>query len=238
MKLGRLAGACFPYALSVEALTDPLERSQHFDLAWRAVRYRYRLCAECNEEFKSSVTNASELWREWSALDDEHTFKVDRSIYIFFVSTLSVFESFGFGLYFLGGMLKPGDFPHVAKPRRITLDTMIKAFTVAFPSAEITRWLSALRGDADFAAIDDIRNILAHRIIGKRVIHSWGTTHSDGTDTTTREDTWYLPGRGKGPVFDDGLLQHHLEKLTRLLTALTEAALEFVEQNRPAGEPS
>jgi hypothetical protein len=36
------------------------------------------ICAERNDEFKSSVSNATELKREWSALDDEHTLKVVR----------------------------------------------------------------------------------------------------------------------------------------------------------------
>ena len=237
LKFGQLAGACFPPALSDEALADPLQRGQHFDLAWRAVRYRYRLCAECNDEFKSAVANAPELWREWSALDDEHAFRVDRSIYMFFMSGLSVFESLSFSLYFWGSMLQPGDFPYIEKPKRITRDTTIKAFTAAFPSSEITRRLTALPNDADFSAIDDVRNILAHRSLGRRNIRSWGTTHADGTFTSTREEAWYLPGPSKELVFDGDLLQRHLDKLTSLLTGLTAAALQFVEQNRPAGAP-
>ena len=45
------ASTFFPDLLSDENLYDPLARRWHFDRVWEAVRYRYRLCAECNEEF-------------------------------------------------------------------------------------------------------------------------------------------------------------------------------------------
>jgi hypothetical protein len=88
----------------------------------------------------------------------------------------------------LGGILKPTSFPFIEKPKRITLDNEIKAFTAAFRSSEITRRLTALPNDADFSDIDDVRNILAHRLLGRRNIRGWGTRHSDGTSTTTREE--------------------------------------------------
>src|SRR5438270_8513013 len=95
------AARFFPELLSSENLSDPLERRRHFELSWQAVRYRYRICAECNDEFKSLLSKASEHWREWGA-DEELNYNLERCIYIFFVSGLSVFESFGFCLYFLG----------------------------------------------------------------------------------------------------------------------------------------
>jgi hypothetical protein len=169
------ASGFFPRLLSDEDLYDPLERRRHFERACQAVRYRYRLCAECNDEFKALLANASELWRAWSA-DEEQNYKLERCIYVFFMSGLSVFESFGFCLYFLGNALRPTDFPHVGKPKRITLGATTKAFTAAFPQAEITRCLANLLRKPEFTSIDAIRNILAHRLSGRRGIQSFTRT--------------------------------------------------------------
>jgi hypothetical protein len=50
---GLAANAFFPGAVSKEALFDPEEKRRHFEWSWQAVRYRYRSCAECNDEFKT-----------------------------------------------------------------------------------------------------------------------------------------------------------------------------------------
>lgn len=234
---GRLAGGFFPSSISDEALSDPLQRGVHFHQAWRAVEHRYRLCADCSDEFKAQIVGASALWREWS-MDEEVNYAVERCIYVFFVSGLSVFESFGFGLYFLGHCLKPDEFPHVSKPRRISLAATSKAFKVAFPRAAITHHLEELLSSPEFTTIDGIRNILAHRLSGKRNIRSWGTTHPDGTHTHTREEAWHLPGLDNEVVFDDGLIQRHMDEITRLLAVLVLAALEFVGEHRLGGAPS
>jgi hypothetical protein len=220
------ASAFFPKLLSDENLNDPLERLRHFEMAWQAVRYRYRICAECNDEFKGLLANASELWRAWST-DEEQNFKLERCIYVFFMSGLSVFESFGFCLYFVGNALRPADFPHVGKPKSITLAATAKAFTTAFPHAEITRCLANLLRKPEFTSIDAIRNILAHRLSGRRSIQSLGTTHPDGTYTHTREETWYLPGSNEKLIFDEDLIQRHLDEIARLLAMLALAARQF-----------
>src|SRR5271155_2241903 len=116
---GQLAAKFFPTRMSDEALFDPQAKRLQFELSWQAVRYRYRSCAEFNDEFKALLANASEAWR--AGLDDEElTYKLERCIYMFFMSGLSVFDSFAFCLYFLGHAMEPGAFPDVANPRNIT----------------------------------------------------------------------------------------------------------------------
>jgi hypothetical protein len=223
---GTGAGAYFPKLLSDEDLNDSFQRLWHFNRAWEAVRYRYRICAECNDEFKALLASASELWRAWAA-DEEQNYKLERCIYIFFMSALSTFESFGFSLYFLGNALCPEIFPHVRTPKKITLVATAKAFTAAFPQARITRRLADLLRKREFTSIGEIRNILAHRLSGRRSIQAWGTTHPDGTYTHTREETLYLPGVDEKLIFDEDLIQRHLNEIARLLTALASAARQF-----------
>jgi hypothetical protein len=226
------AGAFFPELLSDEVLFDRLERRRHFDWSCQAVHYRYRLCSECCVEFKALLADPSEAWQAgWG--DEELNYKLERCIYVFFMSGLSVLESFVFCLYFLGNAIRARDFPHFDKPKKITLTATSKAFTAAFPNAAITRHLVEMPRKPEYTIIDTLRNILAHRLSGRRSVQTCGTTHPDGTYTYTREETWHVPGWGEELKFDEGLLQRHLDNVTCLLTTLASAAREFVENNQP-----
>jgi hypothetical protein len=205
-----------------------LEKRRHFDWSWQAVRYRYRSSSECQDEFKALLASPSgQAWQD-GFTDEEVVYRLERCIYMFFMSGLSVFESFAFGLYFLGNALRPSDFPDVATPRKITLKVTAKAFTTAFPSAAITGLLTGLPQNAALSEIDEIRNLLAHRLSGRRSRHSFG----DG-QTTWHEDTWHIPGAGTKLTFDEEFLQRHLDDITGLLTSLASAARAFAETNQP-----
>ncbi|MGH9354489.1 MAG: hypothetical protein ACRD2G_20350 [Terriglobia bacterium] len=225
----RAARAFFPSVTSDEALFDPQKKLQHFDWSWQAVRYRYRTCAECNDEFKALLNNASEMWRSGWGDDEELIYKLERCIYQFFMSALSVFESFGFCLYFLGGALRPGDFPFIATPKKITLDATHKALAAAFPDAAITAALAALVQKPEFTAIKEIRDLLGHRLSGRRGVRVW----SDGTNHS-REETWDVPGSSEKLKFDENMLQREIDEMTNMLATLTPAAREFAGSQDPA----
>ncbi len=222
--------------ISEENLFDPQERRRHFEWSWQAVRYRYRSCAECEGQFKALLTNASEAWRA-GGIDEELTYKLERYIYMFFMSAVSVFDSFAFCLYFLGHALQPGAFPDVAHPRRITRPATARAYSAAFPQAKITGLLTALPDDPGFSTIDAVRNLVGHRISGRRSIRASGTTHADGTYTERREDTWALPSAAGTLTFGEDMLQRHLGDITRLLAALASAAREFAQHHHLPEQP-
>jgi hypothetical protein len=216
---GLSADSFFPHLMSDKNLFDPLERRRHFDWSWQAVRYRFRICTECNDQFKALLANPSESWRAgWG--DEELTYKIERCIYIFFMSSLSVLESFGFCLYFLGAALRPSDFPHFDKPKKITLEATSKAFMTAYPKASITKRLAELLQEPEFTWIERLRNILAHRVSGRRSVRG-------------EEDTWHIPGSPKKLTFDEQMIQRELDEITSMLTVLTTAAREFAEVHKP-----
>jgi hypothetical protein len=230
---GLASSKFFPALLSDEALFDPQEKRRQFDWSWQAVRYRYRSCAECNDDFKVLLSNPSEEWKAgWG--DEELTYKLERCIYIFFMSGLSVFDSFAFCLYFLGHAIQPGTFPEVAKPRNITRTATSKAFSAAFPQAAITRLLASLSRDVGFSVVEDVRNLVGHRICGRRTVRGLSTLHADGKVTTDlHEETWYIPGAAEKLGFDEEMLQTQLNNITPLLTSLAAAAHDFAENNQP-----
>ena len=173
----------FPGLLSDEVLYDPQEKRRHFDLSWQAVRYRYRSCSECSEEFKALLDNPSEMWQAgWS--DEEMTYKLERCIYIFFMSALSIFDIFAVCLYFLGNAMQAAAFPDVAAPRKITRASTYKAISDAFPAEPVTGLMGGLPNDARFRGVDHIRNLLSHRISGRRSFRSSGTLNKDGSYAT------------------------------------------------------
>lgn len=232
---GLATGPLFPKTLSDEDLDDPLHRRTHFDWAWQAVRYRYRSAAECSEEFRALLDNPSEMWRAgWG--DEEFTYKLERSVYTFFMNGLSVFDSFAYALYLLGHAIQPVAFPNVAKPHKITRTAAGRAFGTAFPQEHITRLLAGLSSDARFDLIDEIRNILGHRLSGRRSVRSSGTMR-DGTFTIDlHEETWHLPGAETGLTFDRDMLQRVLDDVAGLVKTLTAAALQFAEAHAPAAD--
>jgi len=230
---GIAASNFFPGLLSDEVLYDPQERRRHFDLSWQAVRYRYRSCAECSDEFKALLDSPSEMWQAgWG--DEELTYKLERCIYVFFMGALSVFDSFALSLYFLGNAIQPAAFPDVASPRKITRTTTHKAMSAAFPHDAITGLIGGLPQDARFANIDTIRNLLAHRISGRRSVRCSGTLQKDGSYTTDfHKETWHIPGATGKLVFDREMLQRHLDDITALLSSLAGAARTFAESHQP-----
>jgi hypothetical protein len=234
---GRATSPFFPKIVSTENFADPLKRLAHFNSAWQAVRYRYRSCADCNDEFKSLLANPGELWEAGWQDDEELTYRLERCVYTFFISGLSVFESFGFCLYFLGGSVHPGDFPHCSKPIKIKLSETHEAFKAAFPRETITYRLGELSKDPDFIFIDRVRNILAHRLSGRQSSRASSVRHSDGTCTRTAENTWDILGSTGALTFDKEMLQVYLDKITGMLTVLAEAAREFADGQRPARAP-
>lgn len=233
---GIAASAFFPGVVSDEALFDPQEKRRHFDWSWQAVRYRYRSCAECNDEFKTLLAGASEMWKAgWG--DEELTYKLERCVYQFFTSGLSIFDSLAFCLYFYGNSLEPGAFPEVGNPRVLTRSVTAKAFKSAFPQAAITGLLADLSKDAQFRTIDAVRNLVGHRISGRRSVRASSTAHPDGTHTHWREETWHLPGAAGQLQFDEELLQRQMDNITGLLAAFSSAAREFAEEQKAIRKP-
>jgi len=232
-EFGKVADTLFPATGSDEDLDDPLQRRLHFQGAWLAACYRYRACADQNAVFNAVFDQAlsSDLWREWSVGED-HNYELEQCLYGFFMNALSVLESFGFCLYFVGAAIDVQNFPKIHTPRGITLKTTHAAFEAAFPNSLVTANLAAMTKDPAFTRIDTIRNLLAHRLTGRRNIRSFGTTHSDGTHTERREELWYIPGLNEEVCCDKQLVQRHLNDVTRLLTALTSASLEFVKSQQ------
>jgi hypothetical protein len=146
---------------------------------------------------------------------------------------LSVFESFAFCLYFLGEALSPDHFPHTVNPKKITLAATRRAFAAAYPSAAITVELANLEPKLEFATLEAIRNVLAHRLSGMPTSSASYRWQADGTLITEwLREAWYIPGIDTLLNFDQKMLQRFLDQITDLLIPLVTAAHEFAEEHQ------
>ncbi len=174
---------------------------------------------------------ANQLWLEWSE-GEEHHYQLDQCIYNFFMNALSVFDSFAFCLYFVGGIIDKKTFLKIENSKQIcsiTLKTTIVEFKSVFPNSLLTTCLDELSKNTDFVKIKKIRNILAHRLIGRRNVYRNSTNLSDGTRTDLTEEILHISDFEDKLIFDNELIQHHFDDVTHLLTTLILAAVEFVQ---------
>lgn len=214
-----LNSACklFPPPASNDSIYDEDQKWNQFVFSSDAVKYRYRKCQEDNTEFKNVFATASELWINWN--EGEENYQVDKCLYSFFTNGLSIFESFGFCLYFIAGMMKPKEFIDVREPKKITLNKTTRLFNRYYSDEIITIKFHELLEDDTFREIEKIRNILAHRIISRRSIVS----NHDKINAFL-----YLPGLDKTLVFNENLIQPYFDKITYLLTELISASIKFL----------
>ncbi|MBK5291309.1 MAG: hypothetical protein JJE04_06510 [Acidobacteriia bacterium] len=97
------------------------------------------------------------------------------------------------GLYFVGWLLLPDFFKHVSNPKKITLECTVEAFEKAFPNDPFSSTLVNVRGDVQLGELEDIRNILAHRVVPGRIRHLSVVIGGDPAQPPVqRPDTWKI----------------------------------------------
>jgi hypothetical protein len=240
-RFGEYAVEFLPKPLSDEWLSDELQRRQQFDRAFEGVLYRYRSCSEANDEFVTLVRGADETWGENGA-DRELAYRLDRSLYAFYTNGLSIFESFGFCLYIIGSALRGQGFPYASLPRKINLRETKTALAKTFSPALIADRLQSLLTSDEFKRLEEIRNILAHRVSGMTTAQYSSTVEYNNPidwksvgnySIYTKEEFWYLPGTNK-QRFDQDLTQRTLDWITSILVGLIDSAVDFlISQSQP-----
>ncbi len=226
-RFGIRARKFLPVPHSREWYVDRHDRTPHFDSSWQAVRYRYRSCVETAREFRFLVANAGERWIDAMELNEELTYSVEKCIYAFFGNALSVFDSFAFCLYFLGNGVRPLGFKLVGTPERITIKETAKAYNSEFPSANISFLLGNLLTNSDFKRLAAIRNVLMHRLAGRKTVQA-SSVVSKGKILQYRKDVlWHIPGCAETVRFSKDTLHRELRLITKELRSLINAADQF-----------
>lgn len=188
---------------------------EHYAGAWNALAYRYRAALDYSNIFVYllKVNGATP--------PPEERYMQERTLFDFFSSGFSVFESTFYGLYTMGAFLNPTIFPLVSEKdqQRVSPARTKESFSHAFPEDPILTAFTALFADPEYQQWREIRNILTHRTApGRRIYVSFGSEDSPMTE-------WKL---NKKPL-DESIVLVGRKELSRLLTTLLIASERFVK---------
>ena len=157
---------------------------------WNGLENRFRSCAESDEAFTASIRQGG------GGPPPPERYVQERELFSFFVAGLASVESLCFGLFAIGSLLRPSDYP-TATPedlRRISPESTARAFGTFFPGDALALALQSFTASQEFRDWKEIRNVLAHRSAPGRRIFSgtqqaaewWGGIPLDQNTTTSR----------------------------------------------------
>jgi hypothetical protein len=195
----------------------------HYRGAWNAVANRFLSCTEHDAAFNESVRRAG------NAPGHLERYIQDNSLFGFFVTGLSVIESFFFGLHAIAAMTGSSNFPMQsdAQLRQVTPESTISRFETAFPADPILVSFESIRTKSGegksvnappYEEWREVRNVLAHRSAPGRIITP---TNVPGSQIP---DVWRL----KDLAIDESLTASRRQWLTGTLADLLAATERFV----------
>lgn len=189
---------------------------EHYAGAWNALAYRYRAAVDHGNIFVKlfKVNGATP--------PPEERYEQERTLFDFFSSSFSVFESTFYGLFVIGAFLVPSGFPlsTAKEQQKVSPTTTQNSFSHTFPNDQILNVFAELFGDPHYKELREVRNILTHRTAPGRLTY----VGPSNTDTSLTE--WKL---NKKPL-NESIVLNGREEMSRLLTTLLTASESFVQR--------
>jgi len=151
--------------------------------AWNAVVYRFINCAEDDEAFRGELKKLGPT----PAVPGRYA--QERLLFTFSCAAVSTLESLTYGLYALGAIVSPNNFP-LSAPRNTNPRTTLEQFEALFPTEPLTQKLSWINS-SEFKKIRDMRAMLFHRLTPGRHISEkvqWGTETIDEALTAEKRE--------------------------------------------------
>jgi len=135
------------------------EKNTHalFAAAWNGVGYRVAAAVAYDAEFRQSIAKGG-------APGSDERFIQERALFGCTASCLSTIECFFMASYAVGAALAPTSFP-ITDAKNLVLypGQIAKAFRAAFPKDAFSQLLNKVSGSPELRALEDVRNVLAHR---------------------------------------------------------------------------
>jgi hypothetical protein len=194
------------------------ELYSHFIGAWHAISYRYLALVEYNERFTSSII------AHGRAPAQPLRYQQERDLFGFFNNGVSIFDAFCYGMFALGALLVPRDFP-LASPqdeRKVNCASTLRGYNSTFQNDPILNALQALMNDQAYKELGRIRNILTHRAAPPRNLSlaiNIGSGTAKPSAKILRLDL----------VIDNRTTAAHRDEIARLLSSVLQATQIFVE---------
>lgn len=195
--------------------TSHVSAYEHFNAAWNAISFRYLALCNDGDAFTASVSAPD------GGASLQERYQQERHLFGFFSNGFSAFESFFYGMFAIGALLHPVDFP-LATPKEqqaVSPASTDRAYARAFVGDPILATFAAVFTDAAYREWKEVRNILTHRTAPGRTI--FVSVESD-EDLLARWKINDIPlGRETASV--------RRGHAARMLSALLNAAAVFTE---------
>lgn len=136
---------------------------EHFCGAWNAISIRYLALIKEGDAFTASIGGSN---------DGGDRYQQEHHLFGFFGNGFSAFESYFYGLYAIGSVLQPAQFP-LATPKDqqlVSPSSTDRIYKQAFFGDPILGTFQAVFADAAYREWKEIRNILTHRTAPGRTI--------------------------------------------------------------------
>jgi hypothetical protein len=166
------------------------EAFELFTGGWAGVACRYCACCEHDEAFTASFARDA-------SYPGVELYEQGKHLFEFFVTGQSALECLCFGLYALGAMAQPGQFPIATEQdrRKVSPERTAARYHAAFAGHPLEVELAQAVNSTEYKGWTDVRNILAHRLHGSRAMAVMGvngpfsiTWHGFAIDQSTTKD--------------------------------------------------
>jgi hypothetical protein len=188
---------------------------ENFNAAWNAVSMRFLSLEREGNSFIQCLRAHGGAPNPHQRHDQEH------HLFSFFSNGFAVFEAFFYGMFTVGAILLPAEFPMTtAKDQQsISPTSADRAYRRAFVADPIVGVFTAVFGDPSYRELREVRNILTHRTApGRRIYVGIGSDEE-------------LPAVWKinAIPLDENLSTSRRREAARLLTQLLDASATFIE---------
>lgn len=189
---------------------------EQFSGAWNALSIRYLAFTAHGDEFTRLTIQPCGAGPE-----PQVRYRQEDQLFGFFSSGFSAFEAYFYGMFAVGALIRPGDFPLTTSKEQqaVSPSSTGAAYRQSFASDHVIAAFDGVFQDASYREFREVRNILTHRTAPGRRIYV-------GIDSDEE-----LPARWKinDIALDGQLAATRRAEVARLLTGLLEAAAAFIE---------
>jgi len=145
---------------------------EQFTQAWGALQIRFYACTEHDEAFTESVQQHSD------SPIQPYRYHQERELFNFFMNGLSAIECICYGLFSIGAMIDPAQFPFAtnAKRRVVEPKETSKCYNAVFPKEALSHCLATMIQAPEYKDWHDMRRLLFHRIHPGRTFYRGRTS--------------------------------------------------------------
>lgn len=188
---------------------------EHFSSAWNALSFRYLGLVAEGDDFTRSITSPG------GAQSLEHRYIQERHLFGFFSNGFSAFESYFYGMFAIGALIRPAEFSLITPKDQQSVSPIStdRAYSRSFPGSPILTAFGATFADAAYREWREVRNVLTHRTAPGRTIFV-----SIGSDDDL-PPLWKI----NNIPLDSATAAIRRTHAARMLSRLLEAAALFVE---------